>query len=155
MTSSTLMCECGQMQFQRLGERVQVRFESGERVVQPLLEWLAREGIGYATITGLGAVSSATVSYWNAETKQYEPHELSEQMEVVSLIGNVTLREGQPFLHIHVTLGRRDLSIIGGHFNDASVHPNLELWLRPESEPVTRALDEACGLYVMQLPERL
>jgi predicted DNA-binding protein with PD1-like motif len=142
------------MQFKRLGERVQVRFERSERVDQPLVEWLAREGIGYAAISGLGAVSSATVSYWNAETKQYEPHQLNEQMEVVSLIGNVTLKEGQPFLHIHVTLGRRDLSIIGGHFNDATVNPNLELWLRPEDEPIRRGFDEACGLYVMQLPER-
>ena len=73
-------------------------------------------------------------------------------MEVVSLIGNVTIKEGAPFTHIHVTLGRRDLSIVGGHFNDAIVHPTLEIWLSSEAEPVHRALDEACGLFVMQLP---
>ena len=142
------------MQFKRFGERVQLRFESGERVAPTLVAWLTAEGIGYAAMTGLGAVKSATVSYWNAESQQYETHELREQMEVVSLVGNVTLKEEQPFTHIHVTLGRRDLSIVGGHFNDAIVHPNLEIWLSPEAEPVHRVLDEACGLYVMQLPER-
>jgi predicted DNA-binding protein with PD1-like motif len=142
------------MQFQRFEDRVQLRLESGEHVAATLVDWLTAQDIGYAAMTGLGAVRSATVSYWNAETKQYESHDLHDQMEVVSLVGNVTIKEGKPFPHIHVALGRRDLSLVGGHFNDAIVHPTLELWLRPESEPVHRALDEACGLYVMQLPER-
>jgi predicted DNA-binding protein with PD1-like motif len=142
------------MQFQRFGERVQVRFESGEQVAAALLAWLKADGIGYAMMTGLGAVSSATVSYWNAETREYEPHQLDEQMEVVSLVGNVSIKEGEPFTHIHVTLGRHDLSLIGGHLNDAVVHPNLELWLRPEAEAVERTLDESCGLYLMHLSER-
>jgi uncharacterized protein len=136
-----------------MGERFQVRFRSGEQVTQPLVEWLTRENIGYATMTGLGAVRRARISYWNAETQEYEPHDLPEQMEVVSLIGNVTLKDGAPFLHIHVTLGRRDLSIIGGHLNELTVHPNLEIWLRPETQPIHRELDEACGLYVMRLPD--
>ncbi len=143
------------MRFQRFGERVQVRFESGERVAASLVGWLRAERIGYATMTGLGAVSGATVSYWNAETREYEQHQLAEQMEVVSLVGNVSMKEGEPFTHIHVTLGRRDLSIIGGHLNDAVVHPNLEIWIRPEAHSVERTLDESCGLYLMQLSEQV
>jgi predicted DNA-binding protein with PD1-like motif len=142
------------MRFQRLGERYQIRFESGEQVAASLLVWLEAEGIGYATMTGLGAVSGATVSYWNSETREYEQHQLDEQMEIVSLIGNVSIKEGQPFTHIHVTLGRRDLSIVGGHFNDAIVHPNLEVWVRPEAQAVERTLDESCGLYLMHLSEQ-
>jgi uncharacterized protein len=142
------------LRYQRFGDRYQLRFESGEQVAAPLVAWLKSEQIGYATMTGLGAVSDATVSYWNAEAREYEPHELHEQMEVVSLIGNVTIKDGAPFTHIHVTLGRRDLSILGGHLNDLIVHPNLELWLRQEAEPVDRTLDSSSGLYLMDLPER-
>lgn len=142
------------MHFQRFGERVQMRFESGEHIAAPLIAWLKAERIGYATMTGLGAVSSATVSYWNGETQEYEQHDLDDQMEVVSLIGNASIKDGEPFTHIHVTLGRRDLSIIGGHLNDAVVRPNLELWLRPEAGSVERTLDVECGLYVMKLSDR-
>ncbi len=142
------------MQFQRFGDRVQLRFESGENVAATLLEWLASENVGYATMTGLGAVSNATVSYWNSETREYEQHQLDEQMEVVSLVGNVSIKDAEPFTHIHVTLGRRDLSIVGGHLNDAVVHPNLELWLRPEATAIERTLDENSGLYLMDLTER-
>lgn len=140
------------MQYQRQGDRVVIRFLSGETLSSTLLPWLSREDIGYATVTGLGAVRHARISYWNAESKEYETHELTEQMEVVSLVGNVSLRNKQPFLHAHVNLGRRDLSVIGGHLNDLTVHPTLELWLRPEKDAVERELDEASGLYVMHLP---
>jgi predicted DNA-binding protein with PD1-like motif len=140
------------MQFVRQGERVQLRFLSGEPFVETVLPWLASEGVGFAALSGLGAVRGATVSYWNAQMQQYETHELTDQMEVVSLIGNVTLRDAKPFIHAHVSLGRNDLSLVGGHMNELRVHPTLEVWLRPEPDPVIRALDESCGLYVMQLP---
>jgi len=141
------------MRFQQFGLRYQLRFESGEAVADKLVAWLQTRQIGYASMTGLGAVRSARISYWNAVTGEYEPHDLDEQMEVVSLVGNVTIKEDAPFTHIHVTLGRSDLSLLGGHFNDAVVHPNLEIWLRPEAGTVERRLDESCGLYLMDLPE--
>ena len=142
------------MHYQRFGERAQLRFESGEAVAPTLLAWLATERIGYASMTGLGAVSSATVSYWNSETRQYEQHLLEEQLEVVSLVGNASLKDGEPLVHIHVALGRRDLSLVGGHLNDAIVHPNLEIWLRPEAAAVHRIVDDASGLYLMDLNDR-
>jgi uncharacterized protein len=142
------------MQFRRFGDRVVVRLESGERVAETLLGLLRAEGIGYAVVSGLGAVSQVQLSYWNAESRQYEAHEIEEQLEVVSLTGNVTLRETDPFLHLHVTLGRQDLTVLGGHFNDAVAHPTLEIWLQPENEPVQRVPDAASGLALMELPER-
>ena len=122
------------MRFRRFDDRFQLRFESGEALAESLVGWLGEQRIGYASMTGLGAVSGATVSYWNADAGEYERHVLDEQMEVVSLVGNATIKEGAPFTHIHVTLGRRDLSIIGGHLNDLVVHPNLEIWLRAEND---------------------
>lgn len=141
------------MRSERFENRYQVRFESGESVMEPLLRWLETENVRFATMFGIGAVAGAHVSYWNAATREYEPHELDEQLEVVSLIGNVTIREGAPFLHIHVSLGRRDLSILGGHLNDLVVHPNLEITVEPEATEVQRVIDEGSGLWVMQLPE--
>src|SRR4051794_38876318 len=120
------------MQFVSNGDRYQLRFMSGEAFPGPVLEWLAHERVGYAALSGLGAVSGATVSYWNAQTMQYETHQLTEQMEVTSLVGNVTLRDGQPFIHAHGNFGRRDLSVIGGHVNELLVHPTFEVWLRSE-----------------------
>ncbi len=142
------------MRFQQFGDRFQLRIESGEELNATLKAFLVKNSITFAQMTGLGAVRSATVSYWNSTTQQYETHERNEQMEVISLIGNVSMREGEPFAHIHLGLGRHDLSMIGGHFNAAVAHPMLEIWLTPVDATVKRTLDESCGLFLMDLPER-
>jgi predicted DNA-binding protein with PD1-like motif len=143
------------MRFQQFDSRFQLRIESGEEVGATLNQFFVANDISFAQITGLGAVRSATVSYWNSTIQQYETHPLEEQMEVVSLIGNVSIREGEPFAHIHLGLGRKDLALIGGHFNAAVAHPMLEIWLTPIDGIVTRTLDESCGLFLMDLPERV
>lgn len=143
------------MQFERFGNRIQVRLESGDRVMESLLRLLRSESIGFAALTGLGAVRWVRLSYLNADTKSYETHEFEEQLEVVSLVGNAALREGEPFMHLHIALGRRDLSTFGGHFNEAIAYPTLEVWLQPEDRPVHRIHDEESGLALLDLSGRL
>jgi uncharacterized protein len=143
------------MMFQWLGNRLQVRLESGEKVTESLTRLLEAEGIGYAALTGLGAVRHVRVAYLNVDTREYEPHEVEEQMELVSLVGNATLRDEKPFLHLHAALGRRDLSMFGGHLQEAVAHPTVEVWLSPEDGNVRRVFDESVGMALMQLPGRL
>ena len=142
------------MRFQQFGDRFQLRIESGEELNATLKAFLVSHEITFAQMAGLGAVRSATVSYWNSTSQLYETHERNEQMEVISLIGNVSMREGEPFAHIHLGLGRHDLSMIGGHFNAAVAHPMLEIWLTPVDATVIRTLDESCGLFLMELSDR-
>ena len=77
-------------------------------------------------------------------------------MEVVSLGGNCSLKEdetglGNPFLHVHCVLSRRDYSVVGGHLREARVRPTLEVWLRTSPTPVRRAHDDATGLDLLDL----
>lgn len=141
------------MRYERFDTRLQVRLESGEHAHAALVELLKREEVGYASVTGLGAVRWVRLAYWNAMTREYEPHEVEEQVEVVSLVGNVTLRDGEPFLHLHISLGRQDLSMFGGHFLDAIAHPNFEIWIQREAGPVHRRVEPASGLALMDLAE--
>ncbi len=141
------------MRYERFESRLQVRLESGEHVQLGLVDLLKREGVGYASVTGLGAVRWVRLAYWNAVTREYEPHEVEEQVEVVSLVGNMTLRDGEPFLHLHISLGRHDLSMFGGHFLDAIAHPNFEVWIQREADPVHRRVEPGSGLALMDLPE--
>ena len=115
------------MQYLKQGERAQLRFLS-RAVEAPLLEWLGREGIGYAALTGLGAVNRATARLTQPADKAIrKASSFTVQMEVVSLIGNVTIREGVPFIHAHVGLGRSDLSVDWrAHERSLAVHPTLE-----------------------------
>lgn len=143
------------MRFQTFDTRLQVSLASGEEVVASLIALLRTQDIGYAAITGLGALSRVRLAYWDSASQEYEEHVLEEQVELVSLVGNAARRDGEPALHLHASIGRRDLSLIGGHLMEAIAHPNLELWLHAEEGSVVRQVDPACGLPLMQLPQEV
>lgn len=143
------------MRYQRFGHRVQIRVERDAEVMSTLLAVATREGLGYGVVSGLGAVSWVKLAYLNAATREYETHEVTDQLEVVSLLGNLTLRDGQPFFHLHISCGRRDLSMFGGHFLDAVANPTLEVSIAiEEGASVIRVPDPESGAAVMDLPER-
>ena len=143
------------MMFQRFGDRLLVRLESGEPVVETITQLLESEGIGFAVLSGLGAARYVRLAYLNVEQREYEAHEVEEQLEVVSLIGNAALRDGKPFLHVHISMGRRDLSLFGGHLQELVANPTVEVWVQPEASAVQRVFDDEIGMAVMQLPERM
>ena len=142
------------MMFQRFGDRLLVRLESGDAVVDTITALLEREGVRFAVLSGLGAARYVRLAYLDVDRRTYEAHEVEEQLEVVSLVGNAALRDGKPFLHVHVTMGRRDLSLFGGHLQELVANPTIEVWIQPEAGAVTRVFDEDIGMAVMQLPER-
>jgi predicted DNA-binding protein with PD1-like motif len=139
------------MRFRRFGERYIVRLESGEPVIETLTGLLRSEGVAFANVSAAGAVRSARLGYWNPETREYEYRDFDEQLEVVSFQGNASLKDGQPFLHIHGVFGRRDFTVVGGHVKEASVHPTFEVWLRIEDVAVRRAKEPTTGLDLLEL----
>lgn len=141
------------MRYQRFTDRYLVRLESGEPLAQTLVRLLTDEAIEFAAISGAGAVRSVRLGYWNAERERYEYRDVAEQLEVVSFEGNAALKDGTPFLHLHGAFGRRDFTLIGGHIQDATVYPTMEIWLRTEAMPVRRTRDAATGLDLLDLPE--
>jgi predicted DNA-binding protein with PD1-like motif len=143
------------MRFQRFGDRYQVRLEPRDELIASVTALAEREGIGYASLTGLGAVESISLAYLNRETRQYETHVLDEQLELLGVTGNITLRDGKPFPHVHASVSDRALHVYGGHVMAATAWPNVEIWLRREAEGVARVLDEESGAALMDLPERL
>ena len=141
------------MRYRRFGERFIVRLEGGESVVQGLTSFLAEHDVGFATVSAAGAVSWVRLAYWNAATHRYENQEFEEQLELVSLEGNASLKDGKPFLQLHAVFARHDFSTIGGHLRDARVNPTMEVSLRAEDVPVRRVHDAATGLDLLDLPE--
>jgi predicted DNA-binding protein with PD1-like motif len=145
------------MQHRSVDGRHIVRIEAGERVMPSLTRFFGelnrREGVTFANISGAGAVSRARLAYWDADSKEYIDRDFVEQLEVVSFLGNLAMKEGQPFAHLHVVLSRADFSTVGGHLQDAVVRPTLEVWLRAEEVVVERRLDPASGLYLLNLAE--
>jgi predicted DNA-binding protein with PD1-like motif len=102
-------------------------FEAGDDVMTELQRFVEEQNVMAAFFNGLGGFQRATVGFYNLANKAYEPIEVDQQVELLSLIGNVAIYDGKPKLHIHVGLGYRDGHAVGGHLLQATVRPTLEI----------------------------
>lgn len=98
-------------------------------------------------VRGIGAISEATFRMYDPATKQYVDKTFSEQMEITCLIGNISQKDGKPYLHVHVTAGRRDYTCVGGHLLSARVNGACELFVEDLFEAsLGRRFDDETGL---------
>ena len=138
------------------GERTfVVVFDKGEEVVQGLTAFATRESLRASQITAIGALSDVTLGYFDRESRQYQPIPLREQVEVLSLLGVVTLDGEKPKLHCHIVVGRRDASAHGGHLLEGHVWPTLEVIVEESPRHLQRRLDPASGLALIDLGDRV
>ena len=126
-------------------------FETGDEVVSALTKFAADNGISAAHFTAIGAFRDAAIGYFDLQKKDYLKNEVNEQVEVVSLIGDITLDKGDPKVHAHVVVGKRNGSALGGHLLQAHVRPTLELILQDTGEQWKRKFDAESGLALIDL----
>lgn len=126
-------------------------FDSGDEVIETLQRYASEHVTTSAFFHAIGAFSSATVAYWNAVTKVYEDIAVDEQIEVLSISGNLTRVPAGFKVHAHTILGRRDGSTIGGHVKRGIVHPTLEMIVTTLEFAVHRKRDDATGLDLIEL----
>lgn len=125
-------------------------FMKGEEIISTLKNYLIDNKIQAAHITGLGAVDVLEIAYYNLETKEYERHSINSAVEILSLNGNVGIKEdGETIVHLHGTFGRRDLSVFGGHIFSMRVSGAGEIHMRVFDGSINRNYDEETGLNLM------
>jgi uncharacterized protein len=125
-------------------------FDTGEDPVAGLERYAAQNGLDASRFTAIGAFSEVVLGYFDWEKKDYERIEVKEQVEVLSLIGDIALQDGKPKVHAHVVLGRRDGSARGGHLLQARVRPTLELILTESPTHLKRQYDPRSGLALIR-----
>lgn len=130
-----------------------IRFFHGEEIVSGLVAFAKSANLTAAWVQALGALSRAEIGYYDPEARKYERLAIEEDVEVTGLIGNLSLVEQEPFAHLHVTLGRRDFSTLGGHLFRGEAGATVEvLLLAFAGAKLERARDEEIGLNLWALP---
>ena len=128
--------------------------ETGDEVSHSLQRLAESERLSAAQVTAIGAFREAVLTYWDWDTKAYHDIPVDEQVEVLSLNGDITLDpSGRPKLHLHTVLGRRDGSTIGGHLKSAHVRPTLEVMVTEAPAHLRRQEDAESGLPLIVLPD--
>jgi predicted DNA-binding protein with PD1-like motif len=120
-------------------------FDHGDEVVETLVGFARDQGIRGGRLWGIGALEDAALGFYRRERKEYDRFGLEEEMELLSLHGNLSMTDQGPRVHAHVVVGRADGSAHGGHLFEAHVGPTLEAFV-VESGELRREMDERFGL---------
>lgn len=139
---------------QQAGERTfALIFEIDDDPIVGLLQFAGAQNLAASHFTGIGAFRQATLAYFDWERKEYVDIPINEQVEVLSLVGDIALDEGRPKVHAHVVVGKRDGSAHGGHLKAARVRPTLEVVLVESPAHLRRRMDPATGLALIDLSD--
>lgn len=138
------------MEYKRFGDTVVLRILRGEEIHAAIQAVATKEKIQLATVQGIGACDYVKLGLYKVEHKQYFALEFTGEMELTSLLGNITTKEGQYYGHLHATLGLEDGSVVGGHLSEGRISATCEVFIRIIDGQVDRFLDETTGINLMK-----
>ena len=125
------------------------RLPFGADLYDEMTAIVRKEKIVTGRIQGLGATTHARVAYYDQTTRTYDPIDIPGGMEILNMHGNVSLRDGQPFVHVHLLLSDRVGNAVGGHLLQGTKLFACELFIDVlDGPPLERAGDEQTGLHL-------
>lgn len=123
-----------------------VIFSKGDEALSGLTDFAIANKITDAHFTGIGAASGATVAWLDLEKKMYHRIAVPQQVEVLSLIGDIAEFNGRPIVHMHAVLCKRDGATVGGHVFELNVNPTVEVFMTVNTVSLQKKQDEASGM---------
>jgi uncharacterized protein len=127
-------------------------FNMGDELAKGLLKFAEEHELSAASFKAVGALSSVRLGWFSWESKKYEPSvTLDEQVELLSLIGDVALYQGKPVVHAHAVVGKKDGAAHGGHLLEAYIRPTCEVVLTESPAHLQKYVDPESGLALIGL----
>jgi predicted DNA-binding protein with PD1-like motif len=140
------------MKFERLEQSTfALIFDKGDEFIDTLTTFAREKDFGGSHFTAIGAFRDVMLGYFDRETKKYKEIPIVEQVEVLSLVGDIALKDKIPQVHAHVVVGKADGTAHGGHILEAHVWPTLEVVLTESPKHLRRKIDLETGLALIDL----
>ena len=130
------------MEYRKFGDTYVLRLERGEEIIASLSDLCRKEDLKLAAVEGLGAADYAVIGLYDVGGRVYHKTELHGPMEITSLTGSISRKDGEPYLHLHINLCNQDMHVLGGHLNECRISATAEIFLREIPGEVGRQLDE-------------
>ena len=128
------------------GRHFLLRLPGGCDILGFLTEFCAVKKVRCAAVSLIGATYEATIGYYDQVKHAYARTTYRQEMEIVSCTGNVSLKDGKPFLHLHAVLGDTELRCFGGHLFPGSKVFAAEAHVQELKGARARVPDPATGL---------
>ncbi|MCR4671878.1 MAG: DNA-binding protein [Lachnospiraceae bacterium] len=131
------------MNYKKINDTYVIRIDRGEEILSNLTDFCKKEHVTLATVQGIGAADHAVIGLYDVGERKYHSHFYDEPLEITSLIGNITTKDGEVYLHLHVNMCRLDMGFIGGHLSECRISATSEIFVRTIDGTVDRTFDAA------------
>ncbi len=138
------------MEYKKFNHHYVVRLEKGEEVISKLKELCKEENISLGSIVGLGASEKIQIGLFNTVTKEYKTTVKEGMFEITSLIGNISMKDNEVYLHCHINFSDESLTVYGGHLVEAYISATCEIIVTVIDGEVNRRFDPEIGLNLFQ-----
>lgn len=134
------------MDYRRFEDIIVARIDKGEEILENLKVICKKENVKLANVNALGAINDFEVGLFDVDEKKYYSKKYTGNFEIVSLTGSITTKNGETYMHIHLSAGDKENKVYGGHLNRAVVSATCEMFIQVIDGKVERKFDEEIGL---------
>ena len=134
------------MEYKKFGNTFAVRINRGEEVITELSRLCKEENIRFAKVSAIGAADSITVGLYGVEQKKYIKKTFTGEAEITSILGNITEKDGEAYIHLHINAADENLNAFGGHLNECVISGTCEMFVEEIIGKTGRRYDEITGL---------
>lgn len=134
-------------------ERVIVaKLELGEDLIEKVTQIVKNHEIKAGLVNIIGAFNKFTLGFFDLSKNDYNFKTFEEDVELLSCMGNIAYKNGEPMIHLHATIGREDYSVIGGHLSQPSIiSVTGEVYIYEIAIQLNRTTDSKFGLSLLNL----
>ncbi|MBQ0097381.1 MAG: DNA-binding protein [Oscillospiraceae bacterium] len=134
------------MEYKRLGDKIVARLDKGEDINEEILKIAEREEIAFGCVSGIGATDDFTVGVFNLEKSDYETYRYTGNHEITALSGNISTKDGLPYVHLHISCGNKNGELVGGHLLKSRISLTCEIMIVIADIKADRKFDEEIGI---------
>ncbi|MBI2655066.1 DNA-binding protein [Candidatus Woesearchaeota archaeon] len=139
------------MNFKKIGNSYVIRLDKGEKILESIKSFCAKNGIKCGHFNGIGAADEAEFGFYIESKKKYNFELFRQPLEIVSLNGNITTLNREIHVHCHAVFGDANMEAIAGHLKEATVSFTCEIFLVRLDSEVGRKYNDKTGLNLMEL----
>jgi len=134
------------MEYKRYGGVIALRLDKGDDITESVYTVAEKEGVKAAKVSGIGATDDFTVGVFDIAKKEYEKFVFSGNHEINALDGNITEKDGKPYIHLHITATGKGGKVVGGHLIKGVISLTGEIIITVTDGKITREYDETLGI---------
>jgi len=139
------------MKYKNIDSQSVLRIDPGEEIVESIKNFCKAHGITFGTVQGIGTVKEIVIGIYDINNKRFQSDKFVGNFEIISLLGNITTKDSELYLHLHATFSDDKYRTFGGHLSSAVISGTAEIFVLSLNWRVNRRFDKDIGLNIIDL----